>query len=168
MDKKLHFRPATQVDIETIQGLAYTIWPHAYGSLLTGEQIEYMLNMFYSKTSLMQQMESDGHLFIIAGLDGEPVGFASYGTASDPGRYKLHKLYVLQDLHGKGVGRLLLNEVMGHLAILKATSLILNVNRHNPARHFYHKLGFEIIREEVNDIGNGFVMDDYVMEKKLS
>jgi ribosomal protein S18 acetylase RimI-like enzyme len=42
-----------------------------------------------------------------------------------------------------------------------------NVNRHNKALHFYEKYGFKIIREEDIDIGEGYFMNDYVMELKL-
>ena len=45
---------------------------------------------------------------------------------------------------------------------------ILNVNRYNKATDFYIKLGFEISYEEDIDIGNGFLMEDYVMKKRLS
>ena len=47
----------------------------------------------------------------------------------------------------------------------KNVALFLNVNKYNNALHFYLKQGFFKIREEVIDIGNGYVMDDYVMEK---
>jgi ribosomal protein S18 acetylase RimI-like enzyme len=48
-----------------------------------------------------------------------------------------------------------------------ATSLLLNVNRNNPTKGFYEKLGFTVIKEEDIDIGNGYFMNDYVMEKKV-
>jgi ribosomal protein S18 acetylase RimI-like enzyme len=48
-----------------------------------------------------------------------------------------------------------------------ATTLQLQVNRYNKAKDFYNKLGFTVIEETDFDIGNGYFMNDYVMEKKL-
>ncbi|RZL05186.1 MAG: GNAT family N-acetyltransferase, partial [Pedobacter sp.] len=81
--------------------------------------------------------------------------------------YKLHKLYVLPEMHGKGIGKILMNEVLNQVKRLGGRALHLNVNKKNKAKTFYEKAGFEI-KEAVNlDIGNGFFMDDYVMEMKL-
>jgi GNAT superfamily N-acetyltransferase len=168
MYEELSIRKGTPDDIDTIGRLAREIWPVAYGTLLTKEQLNYMLDLFYSGASLEKQMQTDGHSFIIAELDKVDVGFAAYSPIGNPNMYKLHKLYVLPGLQGKGVGKVLLNHIINKLTESNAIALRLNVNRHNTARHFYNKLGFEIVYEEVNDIGHGFVMDDYVMEKKLS
>jgi ribosomal protein S18 acetylase RimI-like enzyme len=48
-----------------------------------------------------------------------------------------------------------------------ATTLQLNVNRNNPAKIFYEKLGFAVLNEEDIDIGNGYFMNDYVMQKMI-
>ncbi|MEI9808163.1 MAG: hypothetical protein WDO16_09960 [Bacteroidota bacterium] len=41
------------------------------------------------------------------------------------------------------------------------------MNRSNNAKLFYEKIGFIVIREEDIDIGNGYLMNDYVMEKQV-
>ena len=47
-------------------------------------------------------------------------------------------------------------------------SLLLNVNKYNQkAIEFYNRIGFQEIYKEVIDIGNGYVMDDVVMELNL-
>ena len=49
----------------------------------------------------------------------------------------------------------------------KASSLFLQVNRYNKSKTFYEKLGFTEVAFINLDIGNGYFMNDYVMEKKL-
>jgi ribosomal protein S18 acetylase RimI-like enzyme len=112
-------------------------------------------------------MTEEQHIFLIAELNEEPVGFASYSETEEPGIYKLQKLYVRSDIQGKGLGKALLDEVLNIVTGLKATALQLNVNRYNKAKSFYEKFGFKIIREENIDIGNNYFMNDYIMEKKL-
>jgi len=67
----------------------------------------------------------------------------------------------------KGAGKKLIEYII--LAIKKAgaTALQLNVNRMNAAKIFYEKLGFTVLYEEDIAIGNGYFMNDYIMEKKI-
>jgi diamine N-acetyltransferase len=167
MEKELDIRTAELEDINTIGYLAYQIWPIAYKDILTLEQLQYMLNRLYSPASLRSQMINDHHIFLLAELDGEPVGFASYSKTTQAGVFKLHKLYVQLNIQGKGLGKALLDAVIEEVSALGATALRLNVNRHNKAKSFYEKQQFAVIQEEDIDIGNGFLMNDYVMEKKL-
>ncbi len=108
----------------------------------------------------------EGAVFILACENNEPVGFASYQEIK-PFVFKLHKLYVLPSQQGKGTGRFLLDRIMAAIKPVGKATLQLQVNRENKARHFYEKLGFTIIDEIDLDIGNGFFMNDYVMEKKI-
>jgi diamine N-acetyltransferase len=159
-------REARLEDIPLIHQLAHATWPAAYSHILTDDQLQYMLENIYSYPSLEKQMIGHAHDFIILDYNKAPHGFASFSEIN-PGRYKLHKLYVLPSSQGKGFGKTLLDEVIHSARSSSATSLILNVNRHNKARFFYEKLGFDVIGEEDIDIGQGFFMNDYVMEKKL-
>ena len=162
---ELEIRDGDTEDIPVIGYLAQIIWPVAYKEILTKDQLDYMLNYIYSPNSLLRQMTEQKHQFLIAELDEEPVGFASYSKIIEPDTYKLHKLYVRSDIQGKGLGKALLEEVINR--IQPATALHLNVNRSNKARNFYEKLGFKIIKEEDVDIGNNYFMNDYVMEKRF-
>src|SRR5918993_3795089 len=109
MDNELVIRFAEVDDINTIGFLAQQIWPAAYGSILREEQISYMLNLFYRPDALMDQMNRLKHSFVLAELEEEPVGFASYGALDKNGLHKLHKLYVLPGKQGKGLGKALLD-----------------------------------------------------------
>jgi len=125
-----------------------------------------MLQMMYSEDSLKRQMRDESCVFLIAGWENSPVGFASYAAIGD-GRFKLHKLYVLPAKQGAGVGKMLLQEVLQRIARVSGNSIELQVNKNNKAKDFYHAMGFAVERELVLDIGGGFVMDDFVMVKKM-
>jgi ribosomal protein S18 acetylase RimI-like enzyme len=155
--------------IPLIRKLSLRIWPEAYASILSDDQISYMLNLMYSEDALQMQIDQKHHQFIIAYDDAEPVGFASYGLKSseEPEIYRLHKLYVIPGLHGKGIGKKLLQFIATDIIPKDPEKLELNVNKYNQAISFYEKMGFNIIREEKIDIGHGYIMDDYVMETRF-
>lgn len=155
---------ATKEQLIEIHKLSHKIWPIAYKEVITKEQIEYMLNMMYSIESLENQLEK-GHVFLLAKENNEFVGYASYELNIDNSeKAKLHKLYVLPETQGKGYGKLLVDNIVKEVVNAKNTALFLNVNKKNKAIDFYKKYGFEISKTMVLDIGNGFVMDDYIME----
>ncbi len=159
-------RKATVADIPLIRELTYRIWPQTYASILTQEQIDYMLEMMYSKESLEKQMTIEGCQFIIVYEENKPCGFASYNE-EEPQRWKLNKIYILQDQQGKGTGKYVINYILEEIKKHNAVSLFLQVNQHNSAKAFYERLGF-IETDFINlDIGRGFFMNDYIMEKKL-
>ena len=162
----MSLRKAYEHDIPLIRDLAFKIWPSTYSNIISKEQIDYMLDLMYSEQSLAEQMQK-GIEFVIAYDGVAPVGFASVGLV-EAGVYKLHKLYVLPSQHGRGTGRFLTNAVIKAARAKGATTLRLNVNRQNPAVEFYKKMGFLIAAEQDLDIGNGYLMVDYVMEKDLS
>jgi ribosomal protein S18 acetylase RimI-like enzyme len=168
MDTNIFIRPADLEDINTIGFLAQQIWPETYGDILSIDQLRYMLALFYSPVALRRQMAEDKHSFLIVEEEEEPIGFASWSPGGGPGRYKLHKLYVLPGRQGKGLGNAMLNYIFEDIRPLGAKTLRLNVNRNNKARLFYEKIGFKIIGEEDIDIGSNYFMNDLIMEKPLS
>jgi ribosomal protein S18 acetylase RimI-like enzyme len=161
--------PAGINQVDVIHKLAHRIWHIAYKEMISPEQMEYMLNMMYTHDSLEYQVEKQQHTFIIAYDDEQPVGFAAYYPKYDisPAIYRLDKLYVLTDQHGKGIGKKLIDHIISTIQPLGASLLELTVNRNNKALSFYQKLGFTIIKEIDQPIGEGFFMNDYVMEKML-
>jgi len=161
----LHLRRAYEKDIPLIRDLSQRIWPATYSTILSAEQISYMMNLIYSEEALRKQMKEQ-HEFIIVSDGTEPVGFASFSLLS-PGIYKLHKIYVMPQNQGRGTGKYVIGEIIKAIIRKGGHGLQLNVNRNNKARDFYEKLGFIVIREEDIDIGGGYFMNDYVMEKKF-
>lgn len=166
MNDALVIRNADQDDIPTIGWLAHQVWPTAYGHLIPEQQLSYMLDLFYNPASLKKQMEEWNHHFVIAEINLEEVGFASYSKLLN-GHWKLHKLYVLPTVQGKGVGRALLDMVEEEVRTHHGAHLVLNVKKDNPAIRFYETMGFRIERGETIDIGQGYRMDDYVMGKDV-
>ena len=156
-------RKASVDDIPLIRELTFATWPQTYASLLSGEQIQYMLEMMYSESSLKKQMETDGIVFIIVFDENIPVAFAAYNEIKS-GVWKLHKIYILPSQQGKGTGRFIIQYILDEIKSQNARALQLQVKRDNPAQHFYKKLGFEIIETADFDIGNGYFMKDYIME----
>lgn len=162
----LSIRPAEKKDISLIRELTFKVWPQTYSEILTTEQIDYMLDMMYSPASLEKQM-SEGCYFVIVYYNDTPVGFSSYQMTGKE-IAKLHKIYVLPSEHGKGAGQFMLNYVINQVKESGASALQLQVNRNNSAKIFYEKNGFAVIETADFDIGNGYFMNDYVMEKKIN
>ena len=158
---------ATVEDIPLIRELTFAIWPQTYSSIISKAQIDFMLEMMYSPASLQIQMEEENCSFIIVYNEEEPVGFASYNE-TEPQIWKLNKIYVLPSQQGKGTGKFMLNYIISAIRELKAKALQLQVNRNNKAKDFYEKQGFTIIETADFDIGNGYFMNDYVMELQLN
>ncbi len=160
------FHKATPEDIPLIRELCLQVWPQTYSSMLPPGQVDYMLELMYSEKSLQEQMVS-GVCFFIVSVDKVPVGFASW-TEMEARKFKLEKLYVLPSQQGKGTGRAFIEHIANEILQAGGTAVYLQVKKTNPARFFYEKTGYSIKEEVVLDIGNGFVMDDYIMERKLT
>ena len=166
-DTVFQIRNADRTDVHVISTLAHAIWPETYGSILGQDQLQYMLRMMYSEESLKKQMEEEDHHFLLALMNAETVGFASYSHAQKAGTYKVHKLYVHPMLHGHGFGKRLLDRIIKDIKPTGASKLQLNVNRNNRAINFYEKYGFKKIGEEDIAIGEGYFMNDFVMEMDI-
>ena len=161
----LKLQRAYEKDIPLIRDLSMKIWPQTYSTILSPQQIDYMLEMIYSERSLHSQMK-ENHEFIIINDGRDPVGFASFSLVGT-GIYKLHKIYLLPSMQGTGAGKFVIGEIIKAMARKGGNTIRLNVNRNNKAKDFYEKLGFTITQEEDIDIGSGYFMNDYVMEKKI-
>ncbi len=158
----------TPESLQTVRDIADDIWPKTYAPILAPEQIAYMMDMMYAP-AVMERELAEGTRFEALYVDGSPAGFISFSDSHDvPGEAKLHKLYLLGEFHGKGIGSLMLRHAAERCAALGYRSLRLNVNKYNDrALRAYERNGFVRADSVRNDIGNGFVMDDYVMRKAL-
>jgi diamine N-acetyltransferase len=163
----IEIRMAQKEDLKQIRVLALMIFPVTYQGIVEPAQIDYMMDLFYTSENLESQYES-GQIFLIIYYDGIPSGYASYTRLNAEGDFKLNKIYLDNRLQGKGLGRILLNDVISRIKAAGGHNLQLNVNRFNKAVGFYKNMGFTLKKEELLDIGNGYFMDDYVLELKLS
>ena len=160
--------PATEADLPEIARLAGVIWRAHYPGIISTAQIEYMLAKMYALATMKEEIHERGIRYELLLVGGELAGFASYGPTRQRGVFKLHKLYLDPARHGSGLGRMLLQHCEGEARNLGATRLMLTVNKKNAkAIIAYQRNGFATVDSVVTDIGGGFVMDDYVMVKKL-
>ncbi len=161
-------RTAVLADVPALIALQSQIWEPTYRSILSQDQISYMFNRMYSAQALTEQLTDLGHTFFLAETEaGDLVGFASVGTTEKTGIFKLHKIYVLPQTHRSGIGRALLTAVERQVKTLGGQALRLNVHRANPARTFYERQGFQIIRQE--DIPYGpYLLTDFIMELPIN
>ena len=157
---------ADEKDIRSIQNLALVTFPATYSSIISAEQIDFMMDMMYSETVLRRELEG-GVTFLMLLADGTPAGFVSFGKQDDEGLFHLHKIYLLPDFQGLGYGREMFLKAEQEMRAQGARAFELNVNRHNKALDFYKKMGMSIDRSGDFDIGGGFYMNDYIMRKEL-
>ena len=163
---EIEISPLRLDEAESLVALAGRIWRACYSGIITPEQIEYMLAQRF-KPGLVRQLLARGDLWLAARAEGALVGFA-HGHPLEDGDYKLDKLYVDTSLQRHGIGGKLIAEVVARAKTHGFTRLALRVNRQNqPAIDAYLKHGFTVATLIVEDIGEGFVMDDYVMTRDL-
>lgn len=167
----MYIRLAQPDELPILENLARQIWPATYADIISQEQIDYMLNWMYSCETLQKQ-RAEGHEFYILALDGHDIGFialewAHVAHAVFKRQLKINKLYVLTDFQGKGAGRVLVEKATERALATACEAIFLQVNKANQAKNFYLQLGFQVREEAIFDIGNGFVMDDYIMEVQL-
>ena len=165
---KTAFRELTiPAELAAVRAIAASIWPETFASILSPEQIVYMMKMMYAP-EVMERELADGYHFEVLTVDGADAGYISYSAYNLPGTAKLHKVYLLQEFQGRGIGSGLLADVAEQARKAGFTRLRLNVNKHNErARRAYFRNGFTDAEAVKIDIGHGFFMDDFVMEKLL-
>jgi ribosomal protein S18 acetylase RimI-like enzyme len=152
-----------------IQQIAQATWPVTFGNILSPTQIAYMLEMMYSTSALVNQTTVKKHVFLLAEENGAHLGYLSYElNYKGLSKTKIHKIYIHPSAQGKGIGKLLIKKAEDIARENQNAILSLNVNRDNKAVKFYEGQGFAITGKEDIDIGEGFLMEDYIMDKVLS
>lgn len=163
---KIEIRPVTHPDVPAISALAREIWQATYPGIITQEQIDFMLEQRYGHERLYDDLEDADKWLDQAFHAGRRVGFAFCEIYK--GEFKLDKLYIHPDVQRQGVGGELIAHVAARAKKIGYPCVILAVNKRNEkAISSYKKYGFVVRESIVDDIGHGFVMDDYVMEKAL-
>lgn len=158
----------TAEQLAAIGKLAGIIWREYYPGIISNEQIDYMLDKMYSLETLQRERRG-GICFERLLVGGQLVGYASYGPVERAATFKLHKLYLLPALHGRGLGSLLLKHCERTVVEAGGRRLLVAVNQRNfKAIATYQRNGFQIADSIVTEIGGGFVMDDLIMAKELA
>ena len=162
-------KKAAGENLKTIRDMAQVVFRHTYREILSPDQMEYMMDIMYSMPNLQIQLQ-EGHHYYIAYEDQAPCGYVSVqheGPDNDGVEvFHLHKIYVMPDTQGKGVGLRLFETVVDHVRNAvpgQCARIELNVNKYNKAVDFYKHLGMRVLLEEDFPIGNGFYKTDYIM-----
>ncbi len=165
---RVHIAPVVPGDVERISVLAADIWWQHYPGIISAAQIEYMLAQRYDPRILREELQRDGVWWDKLLIGNEIIGFSSGFLTDRPDEMKLDKLYVRQDCQRRGYGGMLIERACVFARDLGCARLTLAVNKKNwNAIAAYGKYGFEVEAAVVKDIGGGFVMDDYIMGKRL-
>jgi GNAT superfamily N-acetyltransferase len=160
-------RQAKATDFGIIREIAYQTWPVAYGTILSKVQLRFMLDKFYSLEYLYLNTQQN-QLFFIISENEIPLGFVGMEHHFDKKPItKIHKIYVLPDKQGNGIGKSAIDFVVNSALENHSNKVILNVNRFNKAVQFYQKMDFKIIQQIDIEIGNGYLMEDFIMELSL-
>jgi len=160
--------PINQDQVEEVQHLAHRIWPVVYPSIISMEQIRYMLVRFYDLEKLKHEISAEGVRYALIKEGEHTVGYVGW-QPQDAGRTAfLSKLYLLPDRHGRGLGAKALEWIAAEARGAGCSRLMLRVNRNNhQAIRAYLRAGFAFEENLCTGIGGGFVMDDYVMTRPL-
>jgi len=165
----LDIRPLTEQDVPSLIALAREIWLAHYPAIISIGQIEYMLDQRYRVPIITRQLRDPGHWWHVLWEDGRMLGFSACERSDQPGQMKLDKLYVQPARHGQGLGSRLLAHAEALAREQGCHTLYLQVNKHNDkAIRSYQRNGFSVRAAVAFDIGQGYVMDDYVMEKRVA
>ena len=161
---RISLKTAAREDIPLIRKLAAESWQAAYHRILSQQQIDYMLGIMYSEDELISHFAHPQYHYILICKEGTAAGFMGYELHHEERTAKLHRLYLIDRFKGLGLGKYAVQYLKKASEDAGDRRIILNVNKNNPARRFYESEGFRIYDEGVFDIGNGYVMDDYLME----
>ena len=157
----------TPGSLQIIRDIASDIWPKTFAKILSPKQISYMMKMMYAPEVMEKELASGYHFEIIR-VDRTPAGYFSWSPYDLPETAKLHKVYLLEKFHGMGIGSMMLKQAEMRAKKAGFSRLRLNVNKYNErAKKAYSRNDFATVEAVKIDIGNGFFMDDFVMEKSL-
>lgn len=156
----------TTPDYKQIETLADTIWRAHYIPITGIGQVEHMLKKYQSAEAISKQVEKEGFEYFVLTFDGINVGYISIRKEKE--WLFLSKIYVLSDYRGNKIGKTAMQFIEEKAKSYHLKTIMLTVNKNNTnSIKAYEKLGFINVGSVVKDIGNGFVMDDYQMVKRL-
>lgn len=166
LEKEIDLRIAeTEEDIQNIAVLANEIWHEYFPFILSEEQINYMVEKFQSEKAMKYQIEQDGYVYYKILSDNELIGYFAVREEKEEKALFLSKLYLHKSYRGNGYGTKVFQYLEEYCYNHHFVKIWLTVNKYNESTiNAYLKKGFTITDTRVLDIGNGFIMDDYIME----
>lgn len=166
----LEFSPVSQrQQIQQLAQIASEVWHQHYAAILSAEQIDYMVEQFQSTSAIEHQLNQEHYSYYLVHTPQGPAGYVGVQLEPQGDSLFLSKLYLKREFRGKGIARQALSFLEGLARSQGRKTIWLTVNKHNAGSiAVYRHLGFETVRAQVSEIGQGYVMDDYVMEKPVS
>ena len=156
----------TDEQIRQTARLAREIWTEHFTAIIGTKQVDYMLDKFQSENAIADQIQNKGYIYYLIKENKQSIGYC--GIAEEENALFLSKLYILKTMRGKGIARKTIDFIKTIALERKLERITLTVNKNNIGPiAAYEKLGFVNTGPIVQDIGGGFIMDDYKMELKL-
>jgi len=153
--------------IDCVATLAKEIWAQHFISIVGESQVNYMLMKFQSADAIKSQITS-GSEYYLAKIENEWAGYICLIPDPDNNKMILSKIYTKISMRGKGLGKSMLEYAEKKCVSENFTSILLTVNKFNDGPiSWYKRRGFFVVDEVIKDIGGGFFMDDYIMEKTV-
>ena len=160
----LNLVPVKESEIYQLAEMASKIWHEYFPSVISEAQIDYMVERFQSAPAMRDQISNHNYHYYFIKFDGIRIGYTALVPEGDA--LFISKLYLSRAYRGRGLGTEAIKSIFGICLDKGYRSAYLTVNRGNAmAIRAYERNGFRTVRSQATDIGRGFVMDDYVMEK---
>lgn len=164
---------STDADRRKLAGLAAEIWNEYWPALIGQAQTDYMVENFQSLPAIERDIAECGYEYWFLEVPAVDGGFetAGYtGGCEEPrtGRFFISKIYLLKERRGCGLARRTVEFYDGLCRTRNLGAMYLTVNKHNELGiRAYRGTGFSVVDAVETDIGNGFVMDDFIMERPV-
>ncbi len=156
----------SEKEINEISTLANEIWHEHYEAIIGKEQVNYMIDKFQSPEVIKKQIEEENYKYYRLDSAGDLSGYFSWRL--DNNSLFLSKLYIRKKCRGKNYARKILEFLEARCREEKLNKIWLTVNKDNTnSIAIYENLGFVKMKTQIADIGSGYVMDDYIMEKNI-
>lgn len=153
-------------EIKTLANLASEIWHEYWNIILSGKQIDYMIENFQSEDAIKHQCTNESYTYYFINDNGENIGY--FGVSERKNYLFLSKLYIKKAFRSKGIGRKAFEKIKKIAKQKQYKEIQLTVNKYNKNTiQAYLRWGFRTINSVITDIGSGFVMDDYIMSFEL-
>ncbi len=167
MHQSILLIPIETNDISKLQKMAKTIWLSSYQQMISQEQITYMLKMMYGTSAILKAFEEQKEWYWVE-YKNMRVGFVEIYPKDEYSLF-LSKIYLKSEFQGKGIAQIAMQMLVEKAKMRGLDFIDLTVNKRNhKALAFYKKFGFKKLDSVVQDIGNGFVMDDYVLRYSVN
>lgn len=154
--------------VEEVALLAKQVWNEHYTPLIGKQQVDYMVEKFQSVKAISCAIEEEGYLYYLLQVDGCGAGYLGIQPDTQAKQLFLSKFYILDSFRGQGIGTAAMEYLLHYCKEHSLVKIWLTCNKGNSGSlAAYEHLGFSVVSTQVADIGNGYAMDDYILERQL-